>query len=261
MSRRVSIALLAAVAVTTTAVCVPGLLTASPASGTLQAPAAGAFAPQGEKIAVPGADDCFIYVAAWENGAWVDPNSPPDAPALQPGKASNTPESKSDVAQIKKWLEQLLAQSADMREKTRAACKVSGVNFFQVAVVRDDPKAGPGTAFMTRPVIVVDIGDAEKLAKSSKTAGTQDASLEGQAREILKSYLPVTIIVHEIDHMKRRNATLSHEMMEWLAMDDEQVVASQLENFKAMEVDSPAGKYTLPKLERTYYDPPLYVYR
>jgi hypothetical protein len=217
--------------------------------------------PKGEKVEVPGSDGCFIYVTAWENGSWLDPNPPPGTRRLQEGTTTDTGDSKRDVAEIKRWLEQLLAQSEDMREKTRAACELSGVKFIQVAVVRDDPKTGPGTAFPGTPLILVDMGDAEKLAKSGKTSGTENPSLENSARMTLASYLPVTLIVHEIDHMRRTKkdyALFGPETIEGFAMDDENRVAVQLENFKPFKTD--LGIFAR-RLERTSYTPVVYAYR
>ena len=130
--------------------------------------AAQGFKPEGEKIPIPGTTDCFIYVTTWENGSWLDPKSPPNNPQLRQGKTSNTEKSRDDVSEVSRWLRQLLEQSPDMVEKSKTACELSGVKYIQIALVRDDPKAGPGTAFFTTPVVVVDVGDTEKLVTTGK---------------------------------------------------------------------------------------------
>ncbi len=221
-------------------------------------PGAKRLVPEGEKVEVPGSDGCFISITAWENESWLDPASPPGGRWPTQGKTLDTDQSKRDVAEIKRWLEVLLRQSADMRAKTTAACEASGVKHIQIAVVRDDPKTGTGMGFYWTPLVVIDMGDAEALAKNGKTEGTEHPTLETEARETVRSYLPVSLIVHEIEHMKRKRKQFSHTTEEGLAVADENKVAAELENFTAHK--NPDGT-TTPKLERTSYSPLVYTYR
>jgi hypothetical protein len=216
---------------------------------------------EGEKIAIPGAEGCFIYVTAWENGSWVD-HSDPAGPQLQQGKPNHAEAATNDVEEMKRWLELLLAESADMQAKTKAACEKMEKKFIQVALVRDDRNTlSPGMALVGTPIILIDVGATEKLAKTAGTSGARNASLETSARLTLQSYLPVTIIVHELDHMKLSQEDLrrlGHEKVEGLAMADENKVAAQLQNFKPHANEDGT---TLLKLERTSYFPLIYTHR
>ena len=185
--------------------------------------------PQGKEVAIPGTDNCFIYVAAWENGSWI---SPLGRSVPQSGKEIENIDTRLDVNDIVRWLKQMMELSEDMRQKTKKACEIWGANFIQIGIVRDDPKAGPGTAFRVAPVMVVDMADIEKLAKTASSPGNANESLERNAQGIVRSYLPVSLIVHEIDHLKRRGVRLSRDEREALAVADENKVAAELDVFK-----------------------------
>ncbi len=167
-----------------------------------QPPVAGQFQPQGEKVAVPGTD-CFVYVAAWENGSWYDPASPEEAPTMRPGTIIDSSDARSDVRDIVRWMQQLMQQSPDMREKAAAACKASGTNFIQIGIVRDDPQAGPGAWYKGTPLVLLDYGDVEKLSKNVESTPMGNPAREANARQRIGAVVPVTLVAHELDHAKR----------------------------------------------------------
>ena len=168
-----------------------------------QRPAAGPFEPQGEKVAIPGTDDCFVYVAAWENGSWYDPAFPEDDPVTRSGTVIDNSDARADVRDIVRWLQQLMEQSPDMREKTAAACEASGTNFIQIGIVRDDPRAGPGAWYKETPLVLLDFGDIEKLTKNMESTPKGNPDRERSARQRVAAVVPVTLVAHELDHAKR----------------------------------------------------------
>src|SRR5688572_19787497 len=59
---------------------------------------------KGQKVAIPDAPDCVIYVAAWQNGSWFDPNVPADYRVPVKASIIDSSEARSDVGDITRWL-------------------------------------------------------------------------------------------------------------------------------------------------------------
>lgn len=191
------------------------------------------FEPQGETLVVPGEPDCIIYIAAWRNGTWHDGTAQTSGPkGGNFGTPSETSDAKRDIAEVKRWLEQMIAQSPDMQQKARKACEATGSNFMQIGIVRDDPEAGPGAWYRGTPVILVDMGDIEKLGQHTETRGDGNPSLQKSARLTVASLLPATLIAHELDHAMRAGDVGTRVEKEVLAMEDEDTVISELDAFK-----------------------------
>lgn len=223
-------------------------------------PGGGRIQPQGERVEIPGAPDCAVYVAAWKNGSWFDPDTPPGQ-SPRSGEIADSSAARSDVQDITRWLVQLMEQSPDMAAKTKAACQASGTNFIQFGIVRDDPEAGPGAWVGGTPLIVIDTGDIERLAKNTESPGSGDESRERRARAQVGALLPVSLMAHETDHAmrareraefytalqvvqrlpnitpeelaeQRKNEQKFQEEFEQFAIDDENTVIRELDDFK-----------------------------
>jgi hypothetical protein len=223
-------------------------------------PGGGRIQPQGERVEIPGAPECAVYVAAWKNGSWFDPETPPGQ-SPRSGEIADSSEARSDVQDITRWLVQLMEQSPDMAAKTKAACQASGTNFIQFGIVRDDPEAGPGAWVGGTPLIVIDTGDIERLAKNTESPGSGDESRERRARTQVGALLPVSLMAHETDHAmrarersefytalqvvqrlpnitpeelaeQRKNEQKFREEFEQFAIDDENTVIRELDDFK-----------------------------
>lgn len=231
------------------------------ASAQTPPPASAGFQPQGEPVAIPGAPHCVIFVAAFEKGSWFDPTVPPDYRTPVKGTLLDSSEAKSDVRDIKRWLVQMMEQSPDMVAKAKAACEASGRGFIQIGIVRDDPDAGPGAWYAETPVILIDPGDIDKLGQNIELPGTGNASLENRAGLHVRALLPLTLVAHEMDHAKRaklysdfytlhryvtrlpnlsqeeiadqkKNAQKFLDEFEQFAVDDENTVIRELDDFK-----------------------------
>lgn len=185
--------------------------------------------PEGESIPVEQGSDCTVSVAAWENETWVDPASPEGTRRPKPGlaKPSTDATTAQDVADIVSWLKTLLANSKDMRDKTKGACEALGVKHIAIRLVRDDPKAKPGAWKIGTNLILLDMGKVELGGKQIKTPGTGNPSLEDGARQTLRSLLGPTLIPHEMDHIRRARSTLAVDQLEALAVQDENTVIAE----------------------------------
>jgi hypothetical protein len=175
-----------------------------------QQPAAGRFQPQGVKVAIPGTDHCFVYVAFLENGSWYDAASPEDSPVVRSGTVIDTESTRPDVNDVVRWLQHFLEHSPDMRTKAKAACEATGLNFIQIGIVRDDPRAGPGAWYFDRgerwggtPLVILDFGDIEKLTKHVESTAMGNPDRERSARQRIAAVVPVTLFAHECDHAQR----------------------------------------------------------
>lgn len=187
----------------------------NPSTRRLEFPAGTTSAP----VPVPDAPECQVSIEFWENGSYLaQPGDYPtwaygDRPAKlgTPVPAGPGTSTFADLMWMRTVFAAALQHSADMRAKTKDACKVAGgASGIQVRLVNDDPDVDVANAQVGSNLIFIDVADVRRLTSSTELyvgvpASAQDALLDEFITKAVHEAGPALVfglIAHEMDHLR-----------------------------------------------------------